>query len=136
MMTNTYELMVVYSPDIEADQKKAFSSLEKLVEARGGSVVSHELLGKRLFMYPIKKQVEGLYATWVVELPTSGPAALENDLRVNEQVLRHLLIRTKSQGLGAKDQVSREEPEKVAKKVTEKKTVVKKPVKVSKKKTS
>ena len=120
-VTNTYELMVVYSPETNEDQQKtAFSSLEKQVTVRGGSVISHTFLGKRHFSYPIRKQFEGLYALWVVDLPVTAPALLENDLRVNEMVLRHLLTKTEIKV----EQV--EQVEQVKKKKTKKVTAKKK----------
>jgi len=118
--------MVVYSPETNEDQQKtAFSSLEKQVTARGGSVISHTFLGKRHFSYPIRKQFEGLYALWVVDLPVTAPALLENDLRVNEMVLRHLL--TKTTVLNEESGMANKGEEKVKK-------VIKKTKKVSKKK--
>lgn len=95
-MTSMYELMVVLVPSLTEDQqKKAFESLEEMVSFGGGKIVSSDMWGKRELAYPIKKQVEGIYTILQVELPTEGPAGLEKQLLINEQVMRHLLIKTK-----------------------------------------
>lgn len=135
-MTSTYELTVVYSPLAADQQKKAFESLEQLVKSRGGEVLSSEVLGKRNLAYPIKKQTEGVYGVLLLVLAPDGPAAIDADLRVNEEVLRYLLIKTKDQGLGLKDKSTKKEKPEDKEEKPERKTakMVNKLKKVSKKK--
>ena len=124
VMTSTYELMVVYSPSLDdSQQRKAFESLEKMVQVRGGKVLSVDAWGKRRLAYLIKKQNEGIYGLLVVELSPEGPAAIDADLRMNEEVLRYLLVKIKNKELAI------EKKEKVVEKTVEKK----KPKKVTKK---
>jgi small subunit ribosomal protein S6 len=92
-MVKLYELMVVLPGNIGQDQVKTFiSAIEKLAAAKGGKVDSHEMLGKRTLAYEIKKQREGYYVLFVISLDASVAQAFEREVRLMDDVLRHLFI--------------------------------------------
>ena len=92
-MVKQYELMVLLPSNFGQDQVKAFvTQIEKLVAARKGKIDSQEMLGKRNLAYEVKKQREAYYVLFVISLEASVAQAFERDVRLMEDVLRHLFI--------------------------------------------
>jgi small subunit ribosomal protein S6 len=94
----TYELVLVVKPSIkEADRKKL---LEQVKGWLGKIKISKEEdWGQKALAYPIKKEDSGHYYQLFLEgdsTDSSGlPADFETRLIQNNDVLRHLLLRTK-----------------------------------------
>lgn len=92
-MVKQYELMILLPANFTQDQVKAFiSQVEKLVVAKKGTIDSTETLGKRTLAYEIKKQREAYYVLFIISLEPSVAAAFERDIRLTDDVLRHLFI--------------------------------------------
>ena len=92
--SSTYELTVVYSPELtDIKQKKELTSLEALVKKNKGKVIKNDHWGKKPLAYPMKKHEEGYYAHYLVELAPEGPENITSELKVNGQVLRYLLVK-------------------------------------------
>ena len=90
----TYELMVVLDPNLDEAGVEAFHQrLATLVTQRGGSVVDSEAWGRRRLAYPIARYRDGLYLLSHLQLETDATAELERALKLNESVIRHLLVR-------------------------------------------
>ncbi len=64
------------------------------VASRGGEVHSLEPWGRRRLAYPIQRHQDGVYHIARISLSPEQTIDLERALRLNEQVLRHLIIRT------------------------------------------
>lgn len=62
------------------------------IAAENGSIAKTDMWGLRRLGYPIKKYKEGQYAHFVTELEATSVARVENRLRLNEDILRHLLV--------------------------------------------
>jgi small subunit ribosomal protein S6 len=91
---NTYELTLVL-PEKGKTKEKAFSErIEKLVGVLNGKVVKKETWGEIELAYPIKKQTVGFFMHFVIELDKSGPKELTNKLRVEDDLIRYLLVRS------------------------------------------
>lgn len=89
-----YELFVIIRADLNAEAMD--SQLEAItgwVETNGGNVVSIDRWGQRRMTYPIKKQRDGYYVLFNVELPPSAPPEIERNIRISEDLLRHLIVR-------------------------------------------
>ncbi len=65
----------------------------KFITDRGGEVEQQGIWGRRRLAYPIRRYVEGSYFQTNFQMETDDAAELEAQLRINEDVLRHLLIR-------------------------------------------
>jgi len=63
------------------------------VEGRGGRVLSVDHWGRRRMAYPIKGAIDGDYIVTRIELPTDAVQPLNDALRIDERVYRHLLVR-------------------------------------------
>lgn len=89
-----YELTLVLSPDIEdAKQKTLLAKLTKAVEKEGGKVVRENKLGRKILAYPLKKNAEGVYFLWELDLPKDRVDVVSRGVGLEEGVLRHLLVR-------------------------------------------
>lgn len=89
-----YQLVVVLSPDLKDEQRKKFLGIIK--EWLGSvKVVKEDAWGQKALAYPIKKERLGFYESFNLESDEAIPADFEKRLLTNDNVLRHLLIRTK-----------------------------------------
>lgn len=91
---SSYYLTLVLKPD--QDEGKRKSLLEGLVQkATGdsGKVSKEDLWGIRDLSYPIKKQNKGFFAHFELETEPEMANTIDKMLRVEEDVLRYLLIR-------------------------------------------
>jgi small subunit ribosomal protein S6 len=90
-----YELVYILQPDL--DETGVLSLGERVgqvVASKNGAVVSTEVWGRRTLAYPIKRYFEGQYILTRLQMDPTGANDVERLLRLNESVLRYLLIRT------------------------------------------
>lgn len=89
-----YELMVVFTPELDDDGVTATTErVKSLVSARGGEVVDVQPWGRRRLAYPVKKFRDGYYAVAKLKLAPEAADPLDRSLRLTEPVIRHLLVR-------------------------------------------
>lgn len=84
----TYELTFI----TKSDSKDTLSSVEDFIKKYEGKVNKQTPLGKRKFAYMIKKNREGNYFKWLIELPKNQVLPFKKGLSQNEIVLRYLLL--------------------------------------------
>ena len=90
---NSYEIAVLYHPDLEIDLEKAENRVKKIIEDNKGSIKNADNWGKRKLAYPIKKQEFAVYVFYTVEMPAEGVARVEQTLNITGEVIRFLIIR-------------------------------------------
>ncbi len=87
-----YELILILQPDLE---EGATNDLVEKVKGwivdGSGSVAKIDFWGKRHLAYAIKKQREGQYVHFKMQMPPALGAQLERSLRFQEPVMRFLL---------------------------------------------
>ena len=89
-----YELMVVLNPELDdAGVEQTTERMRTLVTARGGEVTDLQPWGRRRLAYPISKFRDGIYAVAKLKLEPTAAEPLDRSLRLNETVIRHLLVR-------------------------------------------
>ena len=94
MIMNKYELTVVLDGKSTASKKKSFSeTLEKILKILEGKVTKVSDWGVKELSYPIKKSKEGLYLFVELEMPAKSAKQLDLKLKMEESLLRYLLIR-------------------------------------------
>lgn len=89
-----YELMIILDGDLEEGGiEPIVDMVTQSVTAAGGSIASVDRWGRRKFAYEIDHKSEGFYV--VLEMIADGQsmAALERQLRLADEVVRHKLIR-------------------------------------------
>lgn len=96
-MRNYYELIFIVRQDATSTLVESVASgLTRLIRESGGDVTKTEFCGLRAFAYPIKKSKKGHYVLLNIECEGSVIAEVERQLRVNEDVLRHLVVRVEA----------------------------------------
>ncbi len=87
-----YELGIIINPDVGEEQARAIvERISQSIVNNGGQVVRVNAWGRRRLMYPIQHHRDGLYFFFDLIMPTAAVVEIERGLRVNEDVIRHLL---------------------------------------------
>lgn len=90
---NTYEIAVLYHPDLEIDLGKAEDRVKKIIADNKGEIKKTDNWGKRKLTYPINKQDFAVYVFYTVELPGESVAKVEQTLNITDEVIRFLITR-------------------------------------------
>ncbi len=89
----TYELVLVVSPTLtEEKRKKLLETVKSFLSSV--KIAKEEAWGSKALAYPIKRQLTGFYYDFQLEGDTF-PADFEKRLVNMEEILRHLVVRTK-----------------------------------------
>lgn len=89
-----YELIVILSPEIGDDVlEESIATVQATVTSRGGEIVETKPWGRRRLAYPIKRHMEGNYVESTVRLDPEQVAAVDANLRISEEVIRHLIVK-------------------------------------------
>ena len=87
-----YELGLIINPDVGEEQARAIvERVSQSIINNGGQVVRVNAWGRRRMMYPIQHHRDGLYYFFDLIMPTVAVVEIERGLRVNEDVMRHLM---------------------------------------------
>ncbi len=87
-----YQLGVVINPDVGEDQARTLiDRINAIVANNGGQVIRVVAWGRRRLAYPIEHHRDGLYYWFDMQLPPLTVVEVERQLRVNEDIIRHLL---------------------------------------------
>ncbi len=89
-----YECVVIARQDLSTQQANALiKTCESIIEDQQGTVGKAEYWGLRQLAYRIRKNRKGHYALLNIDAPSDAVHELERRLRLNEDVLRHIVIR-------------------------------------------
>ena len=92
---NQYELIYIIQPELDSDATKAVDErVSQAITNNKGEITSSEMWGQRKLSYPIKKYFEGYYILHNVQMPPSAVTEVERIMRLNEDIIRFLVIRT------------------------------------------
>jgi small subunit ribosomal protein S6 len=90
-----YDIVAVFSPDETPEQTAALvESFKKILVDDGANISLEEAWGRRRLAYPIGKKREGIYHYWQVEAKAETVAEVERKMRLSDEVIRHLAVRT------------------------------------------
>ena len=93
-MNRSYEVMFIVRPDMaDEDLNKLISTLESSVTSAGGTAKS-EVWGKRRLAYKVAKFNDGIFVLFMIEGPGAIVREVERRLRVTEQVIKFITVRT------------------------------------------
>ena len=92
---NRYELTYIIDTALEEEaRKELIEKISSLIAQNGGEVEKvDETWGKRRLAYPINDKPEGYYVLVTMQAPADLPKEIERNLRINENVLRSLVIK-------------------------------------------
>jgi small subunit ribosomal protein S6 len=89
-----YELLVIFSTTLSDEEEKAQTSqIEELIKHENGTIHLVEHWGKRKLAYPIKKQRQGYYEWFYMELDPTRTAEIDRKLKMSETILRFLIFK-------------------------------------------
>ena len=89
-----YELVFIISPEVaEDDLQKSIDKVSESISKLGGSMSDVNKWGKKKLAFPLKRFSEGNYVLAKVDLKPASIKELEANLRLSDEVLRHLLIK-------------------------------------------
>ena len=91
---NKYELALVLSAKIEDDARTAtVERAKEYITRAGGTITEVEDWGKKKLAYEVQKMSEAYYYFIQFDAESSVPAAVEQDVRIMDNVLRFLCVR-------------------------------------------
>ena len=90
-----YELAVVLDARLEEDARTAsLDKVKALIERFGGQITDVDDWGRKKLAYEIQKTNEGFYYFIHFDAEASAPAEIESRIRIMDNVLRYLIVRT------------------------------------------
>ena len=94
-MNRSYEVMYILRPDLEdADVDKSIETFSGYITTGEGTVKNVEKMGRRRLAYTVNKFNDGIYVLLIVDAPASLISEIERRLRVTEQVIKFITVRT------------------------------------------
>jgi small subunit ribosomal protein S6 len=92
--TDMYELMYIVNPVLSDEQtKEIVNRVTKFIEDNGGEIVEVEERGSQRLSFPIQKKKNGYYVLTIFRSAGTIVAPLERALKINDDVLRHMVLR-------------------------------------------
>ena len=89
-----YELVYILNPDMSEEAlETSTNNIAQYIISREGVVDAVDKWGKKKLAYPIKHFLEGNYILTKFKMSPARCKELEANLRISEDVIRHLLIK-------------------------------------------
>lgn len=93
-MRRDYELGFILQPEVNEEQTRAIlERIEQIVSNYGGQIMRVNQWGRRRLAYPIEHHRDGFYLFIDMILTPETVSELDRNLKVSEEVLRHLIKR-------------------------------------------
>lgn len=91
---NKYEILYIIDNGADDEAKNAIvDKFSELIPQLGGTVDTVDKWGTKKFAYPIDYKTEGYYVLMNFEADSTVPAELDRQLRINESIVRSMIIR-------------------------------------------
>lgn len=87
---NKYALTLILKIDLE---EKARKELLDSVTKKFGKLEKEEIWGAKDLAYSIQHQKKGFYVHYFFESEPSSISSIDKDLKLNENIIRYLLVR-------------------------------------------
>lgn len=113
-MNNSYELAVLYHPDLEIDLDKASKKVEKIITDNGGKITKTDNWGKKKLAYQIAGHEHAVYVFYTVDMPPQGVAKVEQTLNITDEVIRFLITRPDLKAIAKAEAMKAEKAKKAA----------------------
>lgn len=115
-----YEMLFIISNRFTEDEaKKCVAKVENIISQSEGKITLNEFWGKKRLAYPIKHETYGYYNLMEFDLERTALAKLEEKLRLDHDVLRHLIVIKK---VKTDEQLQKEK--KISEKISTKKAAI------------
>lgn len=91
---NNYYLTLVLKSDLDEKAKVALLDMaKKKMLGKDGKIEKEDIWGARDLAYPIKRQDKGFYVHFQFSTEPSNAKDIDKVLKVEEDILRYLLVR-------------------------------------------
>ena len=89
-----YEIMFIVKTDLdEAANKAVAENMKKVLMDQGATIVEEQDMGQKELAYEMNKYKNGYYFLYVVEATHEAISEFDRLARLNENILRHLVIK-------------------------------------------
>jgi len=89
-----YELVMIVSPEVADESVPAtVERVQQFVAEQGGEMKDVNPWGRRRLAYPIERHREGNYVVAQLNLDPQQLTALEENLKLSDDVIRHLVVK-------------------------------------------
>ena len=93
-----YEIMFIVKATLEETALNNITKeVQKLITDNNSKVIEFKDMGRKKLAYPINKEINGFYYLMNVEANTETVQEFDRKLRINENILRHLILKTESE---------------------------------------
>ena len=94
MAQRAYEAMLIFDPKAGEEKLSAVTQrINDQIAARGGEVTKTDTWGRRRMYYPVKHLRDGHYVVLSFNADPPRVAELDAAWRIDEDVMRHLVVR-------------------------------------------
>jgi len=92
-MKYSYEAILVFLGDLDEEGVKGqIEKISTVIQSHGGEISRSDVWGRRQLSFRIKKRSSGIYALMLFTGDRALVASLDRQLRINENVLRHMIV--------------------------------------------
>lgn len=92
-MVKHYELLYLISGNLTEEEVLPIKEkVKEMVKKYGAEITAEDSLGKKKLAYPINKLFQGYYLIYEFDLEGSQLKSLDKDLRMANEVLRHVIV--------------------------------------------
>jgi len=96
-----YETIFILDPNLGEDEVKAeVDKVQGLITGMDGEIVNVEASGRRKLAYEIQGKTEGIYTLIKFKSKPANIGEIERVYRLNEKVLRHIVVSCPERGKG------------------------------------
>ena len=88
-----YEIALIINPDLSKDIDMFFTSFEKLLSDNSFSISRLDDVGRRKLSYSIDDHNKGHYLFYYVEGNPENISEIENKIKFNDMIIRHLFMK-------------------------------------------
>ena len=90
-----YEAVIILNPNLSSKSSDFEKDFEKLLKSNSFSIQKKEDVGRRQLAYSINNHNKGHYLLFNIEGDASKLIDIENKIKYNESIIRHLFISVK-----------------------------------------
>jgi small subunit ribosomal protein S6 len=99
-----FDFTIITRGDLtEGDHAKAIGGYEALMTKDGGEIIKKDEWGNRKLAFPINKSFRGIYVNYDFVGTPENVAEMERLMRIDDNVLRHLIVRIDDSAEGIVD---------------------------------
>ena len=93
-----YEIMFIVKATLEESTLNSITKdVQALINKNDSKVIEFKDMGRKKLAYPINKEISGFYYLMNVEATNEVIQEFDRKLRINENILRHLILKKESE---------------------------------------